>query len=840
MTTATNTQLGEIILAGDLAGNGGPQVGTNPQLKTMPGLVAGSYSLPNITVDSKGRVTNIQNGGADLSSLLPVATRTNAGIVKLGEHIHTTGVDVPGFWLVDFGGTLSEATSTGLSNQSCAQYSLDIIVDQFPKQTISVRGSDCQTISTLIAKLNESLEQATVTLRNGNIAFVSNSLGNVSKVQLLNVSLFSCVTGYISLGAATDGVGSCEIFVKRGSSLDYGVVKIGDGIEVSNGVISVDASAYPLATETELGGVSVPTSGGLVVSPLGALSIQPATTSSTGAVKVGSGLNVAADGKVSVDVSNLPLTKATASVSGAVKVGAGLNVTGDGTLSIDTSNVSLPAATNIKSGAVKVGAGLSVDVNGELSINPETVTLPIATSSTVGAVKVGPGLKMAPGGALEVDASSIQLAAATTSTVGAVKVGSGLKVDGVGKLEVDLLSVTLPKASATVSGAIKIGSGLNITMAGALGMETATTVRPGAITVGEGLNARFGGTYGENGWSKSILEITPATTGGSYGAIKIGTGFLPTADGTLNVPSVPNATTSVHGLVKLPVDGALMVNGSGELDAKLATNSVPGMVRISYSGGLSVDETGKLSITQASETVYGAVKVGSGLNIAADGKLSVVSPQPPPIVDVATKTTNGVVRIGPNIDVDASGVISIPFATNDVPGIVKIAKFDGGLNISNGVVSLKPAGNDEYGGVKVPTSSNGLKVDTAGRLSIDETKIANPTNPVEFTNCVSHQIKAITMSGAEVDVPVKTGNIFKVDASGTVASTLNIRLTGTTPIDGQHLTLLIKTSATTTNITTPFASPILGSVPTYSNTTIIYDGIRVDGAWLMSISSVGA
>ena len=107
MAQATNTQLGEIQLAGDLAGNGGAQVGTNPQLKTMPGLVAGQYIVPRITVDSKGRVVAIEDGVADIAAMLPSASANTKGVVSIGDNIYVAGEGEPGFWTADFGGTLS-------------------------------------------------------------------------------------------------------------------------------------------------------------------------------------------------------------------------------------------------------------------------------------------------------------------------------------------------------------------------------------------------------------------------------------------------------------------------------------------------------------------------------------------------------------------------------------------------------------------------------------------------------------------------------------------------------------------------------------------------------------
>ena len=77
MTTATNLALGEIKLAGDLAGNNN---GLAPELTTT-GVTAGAYSVPSLTVDAKGRITAIASN--TLSTLLPSATTTTLGAVKV-------------------------------------------------------------------------------------------------------------------------------------------------------------------------------------------------------------------------------------------------------------------------------------------------------------------------------------------------------------------------------------------------------------------------------------------------------------------------------------------------------------------------------------------------------------------------------------------------------------------------------------------------------------------------------------------------------------------------------------------------------------------------------------
>ena len=63
----------------------------------------------------------------------------------------------------------------------------------------------------------------------------------------------------------------------------------------------------------------------------------------------------------------MPLRPATATTLGGVKVGSGLKVTADGKLSADAQKYTLPAATTTALGGVKVGSGLKVTADGKLS-----------------------------------------------------------------------------------------------------------------------------------------------------------------------------------------------------------------------------------------------------------------------------------------------------------------------------------------------------------------------------------------------------------------------------------------------------------------------------------------
>lgn len=101
MTAATNTSLGTIKLAGDLAGS----TDANAPELTLSGVIAGIYGTnPTLTVNSKGVVTEATSGSAIDVFNIPIATSTTYGTVKIGS-----GVSIAG------DGTISMAQATTIA-----------------------------------------------------------------------------------------------------------------------------------------------------------------------------------------------------------------------------------------------------------------------------------------------------------------------------------------------------------------------------------------------------------------------------------------------------------------------------------------------------------------------------------------------------------------------------------------------------------------------------------------------------------------------------------------------------------------------------------------------------
>lgn len=122
---------------------------------------------------------------------------------------------------------------------------------------------------------------------------------------------------------------------------------------------------------------------------------QPATRNDPGVVKIGTGLNIT-DGVVSAPIYTLPV--ADGNILGGIKVGARLSIDPDGVLSADPGAYTLPIAQAGVLGGVKVGTGLSINpTTGVLSSAITQYTLPTAAAETLGGVKVGSRLTITDG-----------------------------------------------------------------------------------------------------------------------------------------------------------------------------------------------------------------------------------------------------------------------------------------------------------------------------------------------------------------------------------------------------------------------------------------------------------
>ena len=135
--------------------------------------------------------------------------------------------------------------------------------------------------------------------------------------------------------------------------------------------------------------------------------IPKASKTVYGKVKIGDNINVN-DGVISTEKYTLP--KASADTLGGIKVGQNLTITEDGTLNAAGGGGGdpyvLPTATASRLGGIKVGSRLTVEEDGTLSAEDQSYTLPIAAAAVLGGVKVGSGLQIDANGVLSATGGS--------------------------------------------------------------------------------------------------------------------------------------------------------------------------------------------------------------------------------------------------------------------------------------------------------------------------------------------------------------------------------------------------------------------------------------------------
>lgn len=449
MTQATTSILGEIKLAGDLAGSGDA---TAPEL-IATGVTPGQYILPSITVDAKGRITNASSGtNTTLAAALPEATTIQKGIAKIGANINLTTSQTVGSDTVNFGGTLTGASATGLPTNA-PTFSFTLTIDAGTVKNITVIPGTVSTINDLISVLTPKVAPAIIELVSGNLRIKSNTVGTCSTIRISNDNLFKFMTGYIGFNAPIDGLGETTIYLDTASQTAYGVAKTGSGLSVdSNGFLNFDTGV-----------------------------VSTATTASKGVAQIGAGISVS-NGLI----STAAIPDASASVKGLVQVGANINVS--------SGTISIPNASSTVAGVFKVGNGLVVN-SGVLGLD----TSSYATATTPGVIKVGSGLSVS-GGVLS---AGSQIASA--SNLGMVKVGTGISVDGSG-----VISVTpgaIPDASGTTKGIVQIGSNISVS-GGVISLPIGNGTTPGIVKI----NTAVGMTV-TNGVLSAVLANGTTTLG---------------------------------------------------------------------------------------------------------------------------------------------------------------------------------------------------------------------------------------------------------------------------------------------------------------------------------------
>lgn len=162
---------------------------------------------------------------------------------------------------------------------------------------------------------------------------------------------------YVLQAATTQTLGG----VKIGPSL----------LITGDGTLNVPTSPIATTTSTGLvkagPGISIADDGTISATTATQYYLPTATNVTLGGVKIGAGVNIT-NGVISVTTGAFALQTATNLILGGVKIGANINITSSGTISV-APPYSLPTATTATVGGIKLGENLSSALDGTISVS---------------------------------------------------------------------------------------------------------------------------------------------------------------------------------------------------------------------------------------------------------------------------------------------------------------------------------------------------------------------------------------------------------------------------------------------------------------------------------------
>lgn len=528
------------------------------------------------------------------------------------------------------------------------------------------------------------------------------------------------VTKKASLDVIADYVVGTFGSINQASETEYGLVKIGNTLQISQtGVLNVANSPTWASQRLTANIVATdPTTGTLVV---------------VGGVGVGGRIAVA--GGISVTDG----TNSTNTASGAIIVTGGVGVAKDitigGTLrfanstgNIDGNQVRLLSTTNsvdTTTGALIVQGGLGVGadayIGGSLYVNgfpvsTSTYSLPTATGSILGGIKIGPGLL--------IDGNGVVTANTTTNPTPAryIQINSAETQDFVSSGEFFGIPGTTNTAGLVISRG-SIGGNINFANAAAM-LYTDAAYWSDGTTSTQGVYVFLSELNGSAISVSAIRSFLTIPELNFLGADNTGT--------VLSVKGHPNYTSLVtatyHIVNKGYVDGVITT----------ATTTVQGTVKVGTN--LSINNS-LLSVATATNSIAGVVKSGTGLTTVFDGTLN---------LNTATTSTLGGVIVGNGLSVTAGGVLSV----NSIPANLVVKGQS--LPINNTTTSINFVG----GGVTVQQSGIDVLV-TIGSGGFTGGIVANTTTFASNVQSVSTNTGAVTIAGGlGIGGDIYAGNIY--------------------------------------------------------------------------------
>ena len=477
------------------------------------------------------------------------------------------------------------------------------------------------------------------------------------------------------------------------------------------------------------------------------------------------------------------LNTATGSTLGGVKIGSGLTVTGDGTISVAPGGYTLPAATGSILGGVKIGSGLTVAVDGTVSAIPGGYVLPTATINTLGGVRIGSGINILNG---IISVTPYSLTTATLSSLGGVKIGSGLTAVGDGTISLNTGTLIANAAFAysfntgtLVTNAVNATTATNAAFAysfntGTLVTRATTatnaafaysfntgTLVTNAVNATTSSNAAFAYAFNTG---TLVTRATTATNAAFAYAFNTGTlvtnavnattatnaAFAYSFNTATLVTTAVNATTATNAAFAYAFNtGTLVTRSTTATNAAFAYSFNTGTLvtrsttatnaAFAYSFNTATLVTTAVNIASTATTsTLGGVKIGSGLTAVGDGTMSLDADTQRKLQETYSVKDAGATGDGVTNDATAfqdaidtafaagGGTVYVPDGTYIINSTLEMK--------SNVTVSCHPAAVVDFNGV------------TAGSAAVVFTGTASAEYP--FTLARTLGDTSVTLSGS--------------------------------------------------------------------------------------------
>jgi hypothetical protein len=336
--------------------------------------------------------------------------QTNSISTPQGYVIAGSGVSVDQFGYLNvasaLGGTVTSITAgTGLSGGTITVAGT---IDLIPATNVSLGG----------VKIGANLLIAP----DGTLSALPPSTGTVNSIT-------------VGTGLSGGGAGpAVSITLDAASKTQFGGVVIGNGIDVTGGLISLTA-----ASTTQVGGVSLATGAEAITGTNATKAITPAALAAKTGTTTRPGIVQLSDSVASPD-STKAATQTAAFTANAAAVAAQ-----------NTANAALPKAGGTMTGVITFAPGQTFP----------GVAFPVATANSLGVISVGPGLN--------VNSSGV-LSTANNGTVTAVIAGPGLGAPASGNTisTSGTLRLLPPTTDGIQLGGVKAGANVDIAFDGTI------------------------------------------------------------------------------------------------------------------------------------------------------------------------------------------------------------------------------------------------------------------------------------------------------------------------------------------------------------------------------------